>query len=198
MQKIVYYLVACISIAGSCFSLNQETTMQKKETNPVVLVKTTAGDLTIELYPEKAPATVKNFLDYVTEGFYDHTIFHRVIPGFMIQGGGFTKEMKQKQPHAPIKNEAENGLTNDRGTLAMARTNDINSATAQFFINTVNNGFLNYQDKAHYGYCVFGKVTSGLDVVDKITKSPTGSNGPHQNVPVQPIEIISARLVPAN
>jgi cyclophilin family peptidyl-prolyl cis-trans isomerase len=159
---------------------------------PKVRMETSAGTITIELYPEKAPKTVKSFLTYVDEGFYDGTIFHRVIPGFMIQGGGFTGDMQQKSTHAPIKNEADNGLKNDRGTIAMARTSDPDSATAQFFINLKDNDFLNHTDKTTrgWGYTVFGKVTDGMDVVDKIATAPTG---PHprglQDVPKTPIVI---------
>ncbi len=159
---------------------------------PKVRMETSAGTITIELYPEKAPQTVKSFLTYVDEGFYDGTIFHRVIPGFMIQGGGFTGDMQQKSTHAPIKNEADNGLKNDRGTIAMARTSDPDSATAQFFINLKDNDFLNHTGKTTrgWGYAVFGKVTDGMDVVDKIAAAPTG---PHpkglQDVPKTPIVI---------
>ncbi|MGA7982048.1 MAG: peptidylprolyl isomerase [Chromatiaceae bacterium] len=155
-------------------------------------METSAGTITIELYPEKAPQTVKSFLTYVDEGFYDGTIFHRVIPGFMIQGGGFTGDMQQKSTHAPIKNEADNGLKNDRGTIAMARTSDPDSATAQFFINLKDNDFLNHTGKTTrgWGYAVFGKVTDGMEVVDKIAAAPTG---PHpkglQDVPKTPIVI---------
>ena len=140
--------------------------------NPVVLLETTSGDILVELYPDKAPETVANFLKYVDDGFYNNTIFHRVIPGFMIQGGGLTARMQQKDTSAPIKNEADNGLKNDRGTIAMARTMDPHSATAQFFINLVDNDFLNFQAPSGngWGYCVFGRVTEGMDVVDKIAK----------------------------
>ena len=143
--------------------------------NPVVLLETTSGDILVELYPDKAPETVANFLKYVDNGFYNNTIFHRVIPGFMIQGGGLTARMQQKDTEAPIKNEADNGLKNDRGTIAMARTMDPHSATAQFFINLVDNDFLNFQAPSGngWGYCVFGKVTEGMDVVDKIAKVKT-------------------------
>ena len=149
------------------------------------------GSITVELDDEKAPITVKNFLDYAASGHYDGTIFHRVIDGFMIQGGGFTKAMDQKPTKAPIKNEASNGLTNKRGTIAMARTMVVDSATSQFFINLVDNDFLNFRAPTpqYYGYAVFGKVTDGMDVVDKIAKVKTGFAGPHQNVPEEPIVI---------
>ncbi len=170
---------------------------QPSKTNPVVLLKTSMGDIKIELYPEKAPETVANFLQYVKEGHFKNTIFHRVIPDFMIQGGGFTKDMKQKPTRAAIKNEADNGLKNLKGTIAMARTSDMNSATAQFFINTVDNSFLDFKDKTSrgYGYCVFGKVIDGIKVVEKMEEVSTSTQGAHQNVPEEPIEILDATLV---
>ena len=154
-------------------------------------IETSMGSITVELDDAKAPVTVKNFLDYATSGHYDGTIFHRVIDGFMIQGGGFTKAMDQKPTKAPIKNEAANGLTNKRGTIAMARTMVVDSATSQFFINLVDNDFLNFRAPTpqYYGYAVFGKVTDGMDVVDKIAKVKTGFAGPHQNVPEEPVVI---------
>jgi len=154
-------------------------------------IETSMGSITVELDDAKAPITVKNFLDYAASGHYDGTIFHRVIDGFMIQGGGFTKAMDQKPTKAPIKNEAANGLTNKRGTIAMARTMVVDSATSQFFINLVDNDFLNFRAPTpqYYGYAVFGKVTDGMDVVDKIAKVKTGFAGPHQNVPEEPIVI---------
>jgi cyclophilin family peptidyl-prolyl cis-trans isomerase len=163
--------------------------------NPKVIMDTSKGQLTIELYPDKAPETVKNFLAYVDAGFYNGTIFHRVIPNFMIQGGGFTPDMQQKAPRAPIKIESDNGLKNDRGTLAMARTQDPNSATAQFFINSVDNGFLNFTAKTPqgWGYAVFGKVVKGMEVVDEISKVKTGAKGMHRDVPLEPVTITSAK-----
>ena len=162
--------------------------------NPKVVLETSMGDITLELYPDKAPATVKNFLTYADEKFYDGTVFHRVISGFMIQGGGMTADMNEKPTHSPILNEADNGLKNDRGTIAMARTNDPNSATAQFFINAKDNTFLNFRSKTieGYGYCVFGKVTKGLDVVDAIEKTPTTTRGVFQDVPAKPVIIKKA------
>ena len=162
--------------------------------NPVVLLETTSGDILVELYPDKAPETVANFLKYVDDGFYNNTIFHRVIPGFMIQGGGLTARMQQKDTSAPIKNEADNGLRNDRGTIAMARTMDPHSATAQFFINLVDNDFLNFQAPSGngWGYCVFGRVTEGMDVVDKIAKVKTTSVGMYQDVPSDLVVITGA------
>ena len=164
--------------------------------NPVVLMKTSMGDIKIELNEKKAPITVKNFLEYVDAKFYDGVVFHRVIPDFMIQGGGFTPGMKEKQTRAPIKNEAGNGLTNERGTLAMARTSVPDSASAQFFINLKTNAFLdraNAKDKV--GYAVFGKVIAGMDVVDKIAQVETGNRGGHDDVPLKDVLIKSVRRV---
>ncbi|MGB3608905.1 MAG: peptidylprolyl isomerase [Cellvibrio sp.] len=157
----------------------------------MITLHTTHGDIVIELDFEKAPKTAANFKQYAEEGFYDGTIFHRVIDGFMIQGGGMTADMEQKKTRAPIENEADNGLKNVVGSLAMARTNDPHSATAQFFINVKDNSFLNHTSKSAqgWGYCVFGKVTSGMDVVEKIKGVKTGSKGFHQDVPLDPIVI---------
>ena len=162
--------------------------------NPNVLLDTTEGEILIELYPDKAPETVANFLKYVDEGFYKNTIFHRVIKGFMIQGGGLTLKMEEKPTSAPVKNEADNGLKNDRGTIAMARTMDPHSATAQFFINLVDNDFLNHSAPTMqgWGYCVFGKVVDGMDVVDKIGKTKTGSRPPYDDVPLDSVLINEA------
>ena len=159
-----------------------------------VKLTTTKGDIVIELNEEKAPVTVQNFLNYVRDDFYDGTIFHRVIPNFMIQGGGFNDQMMQKNTQDPIKNEADNGLANDRGTIAMARTQDPNSATAQFFINHKDNGFLNYTTPSiqGWGYCVFGKVTDGMDVVDAIAAVKTTNRSGHSDVPEDVITITSA------
>jgi peptidyl-prolyl cis-trans isomerase A (cyclophilin A)/peptidyl-prolyl cis-trans isomerase B (cyclophilin B) len=157
---------------------------------PRVLVKTSLGDMTIELYPDKAPKSVENFLAYVKSGFYDGTLFHRVIDNFMVQGGGFTKDLRQKPTRAAIPIESKNGLSNLRGTVAMARTADPNSATAQFFINVVDNPRLDYASDASPGYTVFGKVVSGLEVVDKMKAVPTGPQGPFRSdVPTTPIVI---------
>ena len=165
--------------------------------NPKVELKTTLGAIVIELYPENAPKTVENFLQYVKDHFYDGTIFHRVIPGFMVQGGGFTPNLQQKTTRPAIRSEAGNGLRNATGTVAMARTADPHSATAQFFINVAENDFLDFKspDDKGYGYTVFGRVTSGMDVVQKMLQVPTATNGPHQNVPRQPIVIERARLL---
>jgi peptidyl-prolyl cis-trans isomerase B (cyclophilin B) len=161
----------------------------------VVLLSTSMGDIKVELYEKEAPETVKNFLSYVTDGFFDGTIFHRVIPGFMVQGGGFTPDMEQKGTKAQIKNEAANGLKNDNGTLAMARTNVVDSATSQFFINVKDNDFLNHQGQANFGYCVFGKVTEGLDIVQQIEGVATGRKGMNDDVPLEPVFINSATVV---
>ena len=163
---------------------------------PVVELHTSMGLIVIELNQEKAPVTTKNFMQYVQEGFYDNTIFHRVIPGFMIQGGGMTADMKEKKTHASIKNEADNGLSNDKYTIAMARTSDPHSASAQFFINSATNPHLNHKSASMsgWGYCVFGKVIEGQDVVDAIEKVSTGNKGGHQNVPATPIVIEKAVL----
>ena len=168
--------------------------------NPKVLFKTTLGDFTIEVYPDKAPKSVENFLQYVRDRHYDGTVFHRVIDGFMIQGGGFTADLKQKPTRAPVANEANNGLSNLRGTVAMARTNDPNSATAQFFVNVVDNQRLDYVSAENgytWGYTVFGKVVEGMEVVDQIKATPTGPGGPFpKDVPTTPVVINSAEVLP--
>lgn len=161
---------------------------------PKVLFTTNMGDIEVELYPQKAPITVANFLKYVNSGFYNNTIFHRVIPDFMIQGGGFTESMGKKETESAIKNEANNGLNNERGTIAMARTAIVDSATSQFFINLKNNDFLNHGNR-DYGYAVFGKVISGMDVVDKIAEVRTSIRNGAQDVPVKPVIIISAKEI---
>jgi peptidyl-prolyl cis-trans isomerase B (cyclophilin B) len=186
-------LLTCFSF---CFSANKEDAMTKPA-NPIVLMKTNKGDIKIELYADKAPVSVKNFLEYVNNGHYNGTIFHRVIDGFMIQGGGFTKDMKQKGTLPAIANEADNGLKNDRGTLAMARTSDINSATAQFFINVKDNDFLNFRSKkpSEYGYAVFGKVIDGMNVVDAIKGVKTSNKGMQSDVPVDAVEILDVSIV---
>lgn len=164
---------------------------------PSVEFQTSQGNFTVELYPEKAPKTVANFLQYVKDGFYENTIFHRVINRFMIQGGGFERDLTEKNTRAPIVNESNNGLLNETGTIAMARTADPDSATAQFFVNLADNQFLNYTspDPEQIGYCVFGKVTSGFEVVQKIGLSPTTSMGRNADVPIRPIIIKSVKLL---
>jgi cyclophilin family peptidyl-prolyl cis-trans isomerase len=181
---------ATVFLAGSVLA-------QTPAANPKVLLKTSQGDITIELYPAKAPITVKNILDYVEAKFYDSLIFHRVIPNFMIQCGGMDAEMHQKTGNAQIKNEAGNGLKNVRGSVAMARTNVVDSATSQFFINLKDNVALNYKNDTAdgFGYCVFGKVVAGMDVVDAIAKVPTVSKRGHGDVPLAPVTILSATVV---
>lgn len=165
-----------------------------QELHPVIVLETNKGNIEIQLDLEKAPITAQNMLDYVNAGFYDGTIFHRVIKNFMIQGGGFTPDMNQKETKANIENEAFNGLKNDRGAIAMARTNDPHSASSQFFINHKDNDFLNFSAKTPmgWGYCVFGKVTEGMDIVDAIAEVATGNAGFHQDVPVEPVIIEKA------
>ncbi|WP_459990712.1 peptidylprolyl isomerase [Methylosoma difficile] len=167
------------------------------QTNTQVKLTTTLGTIVIQLDTEKAPVSSANFLTYVNEGFYNGTIFHRIIPGFMAQGGGFDNSFKQKATHTTIKNEADNGLTNKRGTIAMARTSDPHSATAQFFINYKDNGFLNFTSPSGngWGYAVFGEVVEGMDVVDAMAKEPTGNRGGHQDVPKTDIVIEKAEVV---
>lgn len=164
--------------------------------NPIASFKTTLGNITIELYEDKSPATVANFVAYAKTGFYDGTIFHRVIPGFMVQGGGMEPSLKERDTNPPIKNEADTGVKNDRGTISMARTSDPHSATCQFFINLVDNKSLNYRskDNAGWGYCAFGKVQSGMETVDAIAKVETGNRYPHQNVPTTDVVINSVTI----
>ena len=202
----LFSIVVCFVIILSTLSVAQQK--ENKKGNPVVVMKTSMGTIKIELFQDKAPITVKNFLSYVDEKFYDNTVFHRVIDNFMIQGGGFTATdpIKQKRTKNPIKNESDNGLKNERGTLAMARTPDPNSATSQFFINVVDNAFLNRSDR-DAGYAVFGKVIEGMDVVDKIRKVKTGKlpaialngnqeiNTTFQDVPLNKVVIESIRRV---
>ena len=165
--------------------------------NPVVLISTSLGDITAELFKDRAPVSVENFLQYVGEGFYAGTIFHRVMPGFMIQGGGLTPDMVEKRTHPPIQNEATNGLTNARGTLAMARTQALRSATSQFFINVADNASLNHRGygPGEFGYAVFGRVLTGMDVVDRIVSVSTRTVGPHSNVPVENVLIKSVKVI---
>jgi cyclophilin family peptidyl-prolyl cis-trans isomerase len=158
----------------------------------MIKFETSHGAFTVEVDEKAAPISAKNFLRYVDEGFYDGTIFHRVIPGFMIQGGGFTADMEHKDGHAPIRNEAANGLRNQRGTLAMARTNDLHSATSQFFVNLVDNDFLDHKT-GNFGYAVFGRVVEGFDVIDRIAKVKTGRRHGHDDVPSEPVTVTSAR-----
>ena len=189
MKQILLAVLILAIIAGT--SMGQESAVS----NPQVVMETSKGEIVLELYPDKAPLTVKNFLDYVDAGFYSGTVFHRVIPGFMLQGGGFSRDMQKKSTLMPVKNEAFNGLKNDRGTIAMARTQDPHSASSQFFINTVDNAFLNYksQTAAGWGYAVFGKVIKGMEVVDAISKVQTGTQGRFRDVPKTSVEIIKVR-----
>lgn len=187
--------VAAMLILTTTQALAQESIMS--DPNTKVKLTTSLGDITIQLNAKKAPISSENFLTYVKEGFYDGTLFHRVIPGFMAQGGGFDADFNQKGVHAPIKNEADNGLTNSRGTLAMARTPDPDSATAQFFINYKDNRFLDYTSPTPngWGYAVFGHVIEGMDVVDAMAKQATGNRGMHQDVPKTDIVIEKAEIV---
>jgi peptidyl-prolyl cis-trans isomerase B (cyclophilin B) len=189
--------IKMIVVLGALFTLITAGASMAAAANPKVEMETSKGKFVIELFPEKAPETVKNFLNYVEAKYYDGTIFHRVIPKFMIQGGGFTSDMKRKSAGAPIKNEADNGLKNDRGTIAMARTGDPHSATAQFFINSVNNDFLNHKSKTQqgWGYVVFGKVIRGMDVVDAISAVKTVTRGSYRDVPAETVEIDSVRVL---
>jgi peptidyl-prolyl cis-trans isomerase B (cyclophilin B) len=188
--------LAVIALALVLAASSQGAAMEEKNINPSVIIETGMGNITVELHQDKAPKTVANFLEYVKTGYFKGTIFHRVIKGFMIQGGGLSADMKGKPTQSPIENEASNGLKNVRGTIAMARTAEIHSATSQFFINTVDNAFLDHRSKSpdKFGYCVFGKVTSGMDVVDKIEGVQTETKGMYQNVPTKPVVIMDVRL----
>lgn len=201
LQRKALFLLGLMMTAlvlSSAQAANQSTTQgSTMSTNPQVLLHTNKGDITLELDAEKAPKTVENFLNYVNAGFYDGTIFHRVIKNFMVQGGGFEVGMAQKNTGDPVENEANNGLKNDRYTVAMARTNDPHSATAQFFINIADNDFLNHTNPTPngWGYAVFGKVVDGMDIVDTIKDVKTGNKGFHQDVPVEDVIIETASVV---
>lgn len=190
-SKTVTTIVVFVLFSLVCLQLNSAFA------NPKVLMETSKGDITIELFEKEAPRTVKNFLTYASEGFFNNLIFHRVIKDFMIQGGGMDSEMRQKDTKPPIKNEARRGLGNNRGTIAMARTNIIDSATAQFFINVKDNDFLNHTDRTArgFGYAVFGEVTKGMDVVDSIARVKTGNFNGFQDVPKEPIFIKNVSLI---
>jgi peptidyl-prolyl cis-trans isomerase B (cyclophilin B) len=187
-------IILATLLAGLCILPAQAASPTKGKLKMVKL-ETNHGTITLQLDAEKAPITTQNFLDYVNSGFFSNTVFHRVIPNFMIQGGGFEPGMKQKKTNDPIKNEAANGLKNDKYTIAMARTGDPHSASSQFFINTKNNSFLDYPGQDGWGYCVFGKVVEGMDVVDAIGKVKTGSSGFHQDVPKEDVVIIKAEEI---
>ncbi len=199
MKQLMKLLIGALLLATmtACQSTEQPASHDVATNHPKVRITTNIGDIVLELYPEKAPKTVENFLQYVNDGFYDNTIFHRVIDGFMIQGGGFTPDYVQKPTRAPIPNEADNGLRNTVGTIAMARTMDPQSATAQFFINVANNSPLDFREKTTggWGYCVFGRVVAGLDVVKRIKEQPTGAGGPFmQDVPKKQVVIQKVRV----
>jgi peptidyl-prolyl cis-trans isomerase B (cyclophilin B) len=196
-MSLTSFLVASMLVAAAATPATAPAKAPEAK-NPRVALATTKGKIVIELDAQKAPKTVENFLSYVRSGHYDGTVFHRVIDGFMVQGGGFSADMTQKPGKPPIQNEADNGLQNARGTLAMARTSDPHSASSQFFINLVDNKFLNHTGKnaQGWGYAVFAKVVEGMDVVDAIAKVPTGSKGGHQNVPVEPVTVTKATVLP--
>ena len=185
MKNFTKYLVIILSIFMN-IGVNAEMT-----TNTIIIIKTSSGDIKLELFDDKAPRTSENFKEYIKSGYFNGMIFHRVIKDFMIQGGGFTQDMQQKETMQPIQNEANNMVSNERGTIAMARTNDPHSASAQFFINLKDNEFLDFKSETvqGWGYCVFGKVLEGIEIVDKIAQVSTGSYGPHQDVPNDPIII---------
>jgi cyclophilin family peptidyl-prolyl cis-trans isomerase len=193
VKRYLYLTIVILFVAASTYAAGPKAAdLQQVE------ISTSKGKIVLQLYPDKAPDTVQNFLKYIDAKYYDGTIFHRVIPNFMIQGGGFTSDMQRKvATGTPIQNEADNGLKNDRGTIAMARTGDPHSATSQFFINTVNNDFLNFKrkDRQGWGYAVFGRVIEGMPVVDAISRAPTGSKGPYRDVPLETIYIRSVKRV---
>jgi peptidyl-prolyl cis-trans isomerase A (cyclophilin A) len=196
MLRPLHEIFRLLAAAGLTLLFAAGAAAQDKAAAPRVLLATSLGDITIQLDAEKAPKTVANFLDYVKSGHYDGTVFHRVIGGFMIQGGGFTPDMVQKPTRAPIPLESRNGLKNERGTVAMARTSVPDSATSQFFINVVDNAMLDQANaRDGQGYAVFGRVVAGMDVVDRIRAVETTSAGPHQNVPAKPVLIRSATIV---
>jgi len=193
LSTALFALLLCFTVQSSHSSTQKNNST--KENKTMVKLHTNKGDITLQLDAEKAPNTVKNFLEYVNSGFYSGTIFHRVIGNFMLQGGGFESDMKQKKTNAPIKNEAANGLKNDKYTIAMARTGDPHSATAQFFINVKDNNFLNYPGQDGWGYCVFGKIVEGKEVVDAIRNVKTGNRSGFQDVPLEDVIITGAEVV---
>ncbi|CAF30684.1 peptidylprolyl isomerase [Methanococcus maripaludis] len=197
-KNAIFIIVASIVLLTSFSGCTESDSTTSNETGEIVYatIQTNYGNMTFELYPDKAPITVENFKKYAESGFYEGTIFHRVISDFMIQGGGFTANGTKKETLDPIKNEADNGLSNKRGTIAMARTNIVDSATSQFFINTVDNSYLDYQNDQNYGYAVFGELTDGFDVLDKIENVATANNGQYQNWPVEDVIIEKVTIDP--
>jgi peptidyl-prolyl cis-trans isomerase A (cyclophilin A) len=197
LKRTVIALIVMVAFTCSAYAAEAPKAAKREGKNPIVLVNTSMGNIKLELFEKEAPISVKNFLGYVNSGFYSGTIFHRVIPNFMVQGGGFTTDFVEKPTNAPIKNEAGNGLKNERGTLAMARTFMIDSATAQFFINVKDNSFLNHSSNTMqgFGYAVFGRVIEGMDVVDKIAAVPTGNKGEFSDVPVKEVVIKSVKVI---
>ena len=197
MKRALITVIVMVAFACTAYAVETPKPVKTAWKNPVVLVQTSMGNIKLELFEKEAPISVKNFLAYVNSGFYSGTIFHRVIPNFMIQGGGFTADFKEKPTNSPIKNEAGNGIKNVRGTLAMARTFIIDSASAQFFINVKDNDFLNHSSNSMqgYGYAVFGKVMEGMDVVDKIAAVPTGMHGDFSDVPKKEVIINSMKVL---
>ncbi|AVB77088.1 peptidylprolyl isomerase [Methanococcus maripaludis] len=195
-KNAIFIIVASIVLLTSFSGCTESDSTTSNETGEIVYatIQTNYGNMTFELYPDKAPITVENFKKYAESGFYEGTIFHRVISDFMIQGGGFTVNGTKKETIDPIKNEAKNGLSNKRGTIAMARTNIVDSATSQFFINTVDNSYLDYQDDSNYGYAVFGKMIDGFDVLEKIENVATANNGQYQNWPIEDVIIEKVKI----
>ena len=198
MRTVLFCLaLSAAQVLGQDTAATETTPAAEEASATMIKLKTNHGDITLKLFDDKAPETVKNFVQYVEDGHYNGTIFHRVIDNFMVQGGGFDKDMRQKTTRGQIKNEADNGLSNDVGTIAMARTPDPHSASAQFFINVRDNDFLNFKSATAqgYGYCVFGEVAEGMDVVNKIKGVKIGNKGGHQDVPVEPVVIQEAVVV---
>ncbi len=197
MKRFILVLIILAAFTCNAYAADAPKASKPEVKNPIVLVSTSMGNIKLELFVKEAPISVKNFLAYVNSGFYSGSIFHRVIPNFMIQGGGFTTDFVEKPTNSPIKNEAGNGLKNERGTLAMARTFIIDSASAQFFINVKDNSFLNHSNNSMqgFGYAVFGKVVEGMDVVDKIAAVPTGNRGEFSDVPVKEVVIKSMKVI---
>jgi peptidyl-prolyl cis-trans isomerase A (cyclophilin A) len=197
LKRVIIAVIVMVAFSCTVYASDAPKSAKTAVKNPVVLVQTTMGNIKLELFEKQAPISVKNFLAYVNSGFYAGTIFHRVIPNFMVQGGGFTTDFKEKPTNAPVKNEAGNGIKNERGTLAMARTFIVDSASAQFFINLKDNDFLNHSSNSMqgFGYAVFGKVVEGMEVVDKIAAAPTGMHGDFSDVPKKEVIINSMKVL---